>query len=165
MPARVGPPAYNRNEGVLAITTRYVRGMPSQRWLPDHPGMLDILREAEPDEAALLAAGSNYVYLLKMRHPDAGEGYAVYKPQRVEAPLHDFPDGTLFKREYASYVVSEALGWSLVPPTIVREDGLEGGLGALQLFIEHDPAQHYFSLKDAHEAEMKRIAVFDWLTN
>jgi hypothetical protein len=139
--------------------------MPSQSWLPDHPGILDILREAEPDEAALLAAGSNYVYLLKMRHPDAGEGYAVYKPRRGEAPLHDFPDGTLFRREYASYLVSEALGWGLVPPTIVREDGLEGGLGALQLFVEHDPAQHYFTLKDSHESEMKRIAVFDWLTN
>jgi uncharacterized repeat protein (TIGR03843 family) len=139
--------------------------MPSQSWLPDRPGILDILREAEPDEAALLAAGSNYVYLLRMRHPEAGEGYAVYKPQRGEAPLHDFPDGTLFRREYASYLVSEALGWGLVPPTIVREDGLEAGLGALQLFIEHDPAQHYFTLRDSHEAEMKRIAVFDWLTN
>ena len=55
----------------------------------------------------------------------AGEGYAVYKPQRGEAPLSDFPGGTLFKREQASYVVSEALGWGLVPPTIVRADGLE----------------------------------------
>ncbi len=35
----------------------------------------------------------------------------------------------------------------------------------LQLFIEHDPAQHYFTLKDGRETEMQRIAVFDWLTN
>jgi hypothetical protein len=100
-----------------------------------------------------------------MQHPAAGEGYAVYKPQRGEAPLSDFPDGTLYKREHAAYVVSEALGWGLVPPTVIREEGLGGGIGALQLFVEHDPAHHYFTLKDDHAAEMKRIAVFDWLTN
>jgi uncharacterized repeat protein (TIGR03843 family) len=139
--------------------------MPHQAWLPDRPGILDVLATAEVDERALLAAGSNYVFLLKLRHPDAGEGYAVYKPQRGEAPLSDFPDGTLFKREYAAYLLSEALGWRLVPPTIIRADGLEGGIGALQLFVEHDPAQHFFTLKEGREAEMKRIALFDWLAN
>jgi hypothetical protein len=147
------------------ITTRYVRGMPAQLWLPDLAGIRDVLLSAEPEEAALLAAGSNYVYLLRMRHLEAGEGYAVYKPQRGEAPLSDFTSGTLYKREYAAYVVSEALGWGLVPPTVIRSEGLDGGLGVLQLFIEHDPAQHYFTLKDTRQAEMQRIAVFDWLTN
>jgi hypothetical protein len=139
--------------------------MPHQAWLPSRPDVHDILREAEVEDAGLLAAGSNYVYLLKLRHPDAGEGYAVYKPQKGEAPLSDFPDGTLYQREVAAYVVSEALGWGLVPPTIERADGLEAGIGALQLFIEHDPAQNYFTLKDGREAEIQRIAVFDWLTN
>jgi uncharacterized repeat protein (TIGR03843 family) len=139
--------------------------MPSQAWQPDQPGILDILRDARVEEQALLAAGSNYVYLLKLKHPDAGAGYAVYKPQRGEAPLSDFPDGTLFKREYAAYVVSEALGWGLIPPTVIRSEGLEAGIGALQLFIEHDPSQHFFTLKDGREAEMKRIALYDWLTN
>ncbi|MPZ50922.1 MAG: hypothetical protein GEU75_16755 [Dehalococcoidia bacterium] len=146
------------------MTARYVRGMPSQAWLPGRPDILDVLRDAALEEEALLAAGSNYVYLLRMSHPGAGEGYAVYKPQRGEAPLSDFPDGTLYQREYAAYVVSEAIGWHLIPPTIVR-DGLESGIGALQLFIEHDPAQHYFTLKDARQAEMQRIALYDWLTN
>jgi uncharacterized repeat protein (TIGR03843 family) len=139
--------------------------MPSQAWLPDQPGIEDVLLTAAVEERALLAAGSNYVYLLTLRHPVAGEGYAVYKPQRGEAPLSDFPDGTLFQREYAAYLVSEALGWHLIPPTVIREEGLEMGVGALQLFIEHDPAQHYYTLKDARDAEMRRIAVFDWLTN
>jgi uncharacterized repeat protein (TIGR03843 family) len=145
--------------------TRYVRGMPSQPWLPDRPDIIDLLATAAVEDEALLAAGSNYVYLLTLRHPAAGEGYAVYKPMRGEAPLYDFTSGTLYKREFASYVVSEALGWGLVPPTVVREDGLKAGVGALQLFIEHDPAQHYFTLKDGREDEMKRIALFDWLTN
>lgn len=145
-------------------TARYVRGMPNQPWLPGRKRVQEILMKAEAVEAALLAAGSNYVYLLKLQHPAAGEGYAVYKPQRGEAPLSDFPDGTLYRREHAAYVVSEALGWGLVPPTVIR-DGLGAGIGALQLFIEHDPSQNYFTLKDSHEAQMKRIAVFDWLTN
>lgn len=139
--------------------------MPSQPWQPEDAGIDDVLRTAEPVDAALLAAGSNYVYLLKLHHETAGEGYAVYKPQRGEAPLSDFPDGTLFRREYAAYVVSEALDWHLVPPTVIRGEGLEMGVGALQLFIEHDPAQNYFSLKEERELEMKRIALFDWLTN
>jgi hypothetical protein len=143
---------------------RYVRGMPHQAWTPTRRDIDDVLNSAETVEAALLAAGSNYVYLLRMQHPQAGEGYAVYKPMRGEAPLSDFPDGTLYKREYAAYVVSEALGWGLVPATIVRED-LAAGVGALQLFIEHDPSQHYFTLKVERIDEMKRIAVFDWLTN
>jgi uncharacterized repeat protein (TIGR03843 family) len=143
---------------------RYVRGMPQQTWLPDEVRVQEVLASAETAEAAILAAGSNYVYLLRMEHPDAGEGYAVYKPMRGEAPLSDFPDGTLYKREYAAYLVSEALGWGLVPPTIVRDD-LAAGVGALQLFIEHDPSQHYFTLKDERTDEMRRIAVFDWLTN
>jgi len=139
--------------------------MPSQAWPPDLANALDVLREAAVEEAALLAAGSNYVYLLRLRHASAGEGYAVYKPQRGEAPLSDFPDGTLFLREVASYVVSEALGWHLVPPTISRADGLEGGVGVLQLFIEHDPSRHFFTLREGREPEMQRIALYDWLTN
>ena len=139
--------------------------MPRQAWQPDRPGIDDALLSAEVVEQALLAAGSNYVYLLRLRDAAAGEGYVVYKPQQGEAPLSDFPDGTLYQREYAAYVVSEALGWDLVPPTVIRADGLEGGVGALQLFIEHDPAQHFFTLKDGREAEMKRIALYDWLTN
>ncbi len=139
--------------------------MPAQSWPWDLPDILDILEQAEVQEEWMLAAGSNYVFLLKMSHPDAGEGYAIYKPQRGEAPLHDFPSGTLYKREYAAYLISEALGWGLVPPTIVREGGLSAGLGVLQLFVVHDPALHYFNLKDGREDEMRRIMLFDWLTN
>jgi hypothetical protein len=160
--------AYNRpaTGGAGIQEARYVRGgMPHQPWLPDRDGILDILAEAAVEERAMLAAGSNYVFLLKLRHPEAGEGYAVYKPQRGEAPLSDFPDGTLYKREYAAYLLSEALGWRLVPPTIIRDEGLEAGVGALQLFVEHDPSQHFFTLKEGRELEMKRIALFDWLAN
>jgi hypothetical protein len=139
--------------------------MPRQPWAPDRPDILRVLTEAEVEDSGLLASGSNYVFLLTMRDREAGSGYAVYKPQRGESPLADFPDGTLYRREYASYLVSEGLGWGLVPPTVIRSDGLSHGVGAVQLFIEHDPAQHYFTLRETRTEEMKRIAVFDWLTN
>jgi uncharacterized repeat protein (TIGR03843 family) len=139
--------------------------MPSQPWLPERPDIFDLLREGRQEEAGLLASGSNYVFLLSLSHPSAGTGYAIYKPQKGEAPLSDFPDGTLYRRELAAYIVSEAIGWHLIPPTLVRDDGLEMGKGVVQLFIEHDPALHYFNIKNGREDEMKRVAVFDWLTN
>lgn len=139
--------------------------MPAQPWQPDRPDAIELLAGADIDEAALLAAGSNYVYLLTMTHPTAGTGYAVYKPKRGEAPLHDFPDGTLYRREYAAYLISEAIGWGLVPASAIREEGMPYGIGVVQLFIEHDPSQHYFNLREGRIDDMKRIALFDWVTN
>ncbi len=139
--------------------------MPDQPWSPDRPDAIELLRDAAVEEAALLAAGSNYVYLLTLQHRTAGEGYAVYKPQRGEAPLSDFPDGTLYRREYAAYLVSDAIGWDLIPPTVVREEGLPYGVGMVQLFVQHDPSQHFFTLRQGRVDEMRRIALFDWFTN
>ncbi|MDN5758216.1 MAG: SCO1664 family protein [Tomitella sp.] len=69
--------------------------------------------------------------------PDAtvGEGpRCVYKPVLGERPLWDFPDGTLADREYASYLISEALGWGIVPRTVLR-DGPHGS-GMVQEWID-----------------------------
>jgi uncharacterized repeat protein (TIGR03843 family) len=60
----------------------------------------------------------------------------VYKPVAGERPLWDFPDGTLAARERAAYVVSEATGWGIVPPTVLRDGPF--GTGMCQLWI--DPA-------------------------
>ena len=140
--------------------------MPNQPWPPDLAEAEAVLLRAEVEEQALIASGSNYVFLLTLRDGAAGQGYAVYKPRRGEAPLGDFPEGTLYKREYASYLLDQALGWRLIPPTVIRDTGdLDHGVGMLQLFVHHDPAQHFFTLKEDHEEEMKRIALFDWLTN
>ncbi|MFF0342896.1 SCO1664 family protein [Kribbella sp. NPDC004875] len=65
----------------------------------------------------------------------AGEtATVVYKPVEGERPLWDFPDGTLAQREFAAYVVSEALEWSVVPPTLLRDGPL--GVGMVQLWID-----------------------------
>jgi len=89
---------------------------------------------------------------------------AVYKPERGERPLWDFPAG-LYKREVAAYRLSEALGWGLVPPTICRDGPY--GEGSFQLFVPADFEQHYFTLREhaAHRERLERICVFDLLAN
>jgi uncharacterized repeat protein (TIGR03843 family) len=62
----------------------------------------------------------------------------VYKPVQGERPLWDFPDGTLAGREVSAFLVSQATGWDLVPPTILRDGPL--GVGACQLWID-EPAE------------------------
>ena len=96
---------------------------------------------------------------------DGMAGLAVYKPQRGERPLWDFPRG-LFKREIAAYLLSEALGWGVVPLTVPRDDGPYGA-GSLQLFMDADFEQHYFTLVEdaAHHDRLQRICVFDLVAN
>jgi uncharacterized repeat protein (TIGR03843 family) len=65
---------------------------------------------------------------------DGVEAPCVYKPVRGERPLWDFPDGTLAGREVSAYLVSEASGWGLVPPTVLRDGPF--GPGMCQLWIE-----------------------------
>ena len=89
---------------------------------------------------------------------------AVYKPERGEAPLWDFPTGTLHRREVAAYEVSVALGWDLVPVTVLREDA-PFGPGSLQRFVPHDPDEHYFWLLEHGGPEvavqLTRMVTFD----
>src|SRR5699024_10031305 len=92
--------------------------------------------------------------------------WAIYKPELGERPLRDFEPG-LYRRERAAYLLSEALGWHIVPTTIIREDG-PFGIGSLQLFIEHDPAEHFFTLmgqKPELHDQLRRLALFDLVIN
>lgn len=63
-----------------------------------------------------------------------GEVRAVYKPRRGERPLWDFTQGTLCQRERAAFLISQAIGWDLIPPTVLREG--EHGIGSVQLFVQ-----------------------------
>ncbi len=89
---------------------------------------------------------------------------AIYKPERGERPLWDFPPG-LYKRELAAYLFSEALGWGLVPPTIVREG--PHGEGSFQLFLEAEFEQHWFTLREdpRHLPRLQKICVYDFVAN
>jgi uncharacterized repeat protein (TIGR03843 family) len=107
--------------------------------------------------------GSNFTFLVQVTQGDETRP-AVYKPARGERPLWDFPEGTLAQREVAAYVVCRALGWDLVPPTVLRPDG-PAGAGSLQLFVDADPERHYFTFTEAEKQRLRPVAVFDLLIN
>ncbi|OKJ71712.1 SCO1664 family protein [Streptomyces sp. CB02460] len=111
--------------------------MPAPERIP--PGRL-----SDAEQTALLAEGtltvlgqvrgaSNAVLYCSVAH-EGEEAYCVYKPVAGEQPLWDFPDGTLAQREVAAYEVSEAMGWGLIPPTVLRDGPY--GQGMCQLWIE-----------------------------
>ena len=107
--------------------------------------------------------GSNYTFLVSVQH-EGREYSAVYKPLRGEQPLWDFPENTLAGREVAAYLVSEHLGFHIVPFTTLREDG-PFGAGSLQQFIEYDPEYHYFSFREQDRQLLKPVVFFDLLCN
>ena len=114
--------------------------MPPGQRLPapgvNPPVGLDLLREAELSVRARILPASNHTFLCDLG--SSGER-AVYKPTLGERPLWDFPDGSLADREYAAWLVSESLGWGIVPPTVLREG--PHGWGMAQLWCEPAPDQ------------------------
>ena len=110
----------------------------------------------------LLPNASNHTFLVRAR-AGGEQMLAVYKPRRGEAPLWDFPEGTLCAREVAAYVVSRTLGWPNVPATVLRDGPY--GVGSAQRFVEHDSEEHYFTLAERFPAEFRRVAAFDIVVN
>ena len=135
-----------------------------QSWAPADAEVAELLRGAPITKCDLLPWGSNYTFLAQMDGGEAGPGLGVYKPRRGEAPLYDFPDGTLYLREYAAYVVSAALGWDFVPPTVIREEG-PYGVGSMQLFIPNETQANYFTFRNERPDELRLFAAFDAATN
>jgi hypothetical protein len=126
--------------------------------------LLTLLQEGTLEIQGLLPEGSNYTFLSVVTQRDQ-ETYAVYKPTRGEQPLWDFPESTLAYREVAAFVVSEALGWHFVPPTVYRNEGPHGP-GSLQFFVHTEPDCHYFTLSKNDKAEhLPRVALFDIIVN
>ena len=107
--------------------------------------------------------GSNYTFLVTIQH-EGREYAAVYKPLRGEQPLWDFPENTLGGREVAAYLVSEYLGFHIVPFTTLRDDG-PFGAGSLQQYIDYDPEYHYFSFSQEDRQLLKPVVLFDLLCN
>src|SRR4051794_17571524 len=121
-----------------------------------------LLRCGDVDVLGRMPWSSNATFLVNLTS-DEGELLAVYKPQRGERPLWDFPRGTLASRETAAFEISEALGWGIVPDTVLR-DG-PAGPGMMQRFVEHDPEEHYFTLLESRPDDFKRMAAFDVVIN
>src|SRR5262245_46838989 len=107
--------------------------------------------------------GSNYTFLVDVHYQ--GETHpAVYKPKRGEQPLWDFPESTLAHREVAAYILSETLGFHIVPFTTLRQDGPYGA-GSLQQYIHYDPDYHYFNFSPEDKQLLKPVVLFDLLVN
>ena len=120
------------------------------------------LAAGEIEVLGALPESSNAALLVRCVTPDDSV-LAVYKPMRGEAPLWDFPDGTLHRREVAAFEVARALGWPRVPPTVLRDGPF--GPGSMQRFISFDPAEHFFTLEVEHADTFRRVAIFDLAVN
>ena len=103
---------------------------PTPRGEPDD---CEVLRRGELTVIGRIRSASNATFLCEA-HLGERQAHCVYKPIAGEAPLWDFPDGTLAGRELVAYLVSDALGWNIVPYTIIR-DG-PAGRGMLQLWVD-----------------------------
>lgn len=126
--------------------------------------MLELLRLGAIDVKGRLPWSSNGTFLVDVCLDDE-RTMAVYKPLRGERPLWDYPTG-LYRREVAVYLVSETLGWGLVPETVVRDDG-PFGAGSLQRFVPAHFEEHYFTMlerPELHDA-LKAICLLDLLVN
>ena len=107
---------------------------------------------------------SNRTFLGTLVHEERSM-QVVYKPTQGESPLWDFPQRSLARREVAAYRLSRALGWDLIPPTVYRHKNAPFGPGSLQLFVDHDPQVHFFTLTPEQKQSLRPLAVFDLLAN
>ena len=128
------------------------------------PQALSLLLDGAIEVKGRMPWSSNGTFLVGLRSPVA-TGEAIYKPARGERPLWDFPDG-LYRREVAAYRLSVALGWDVVPETVLRSDAPLGS-GSLQRFVAADFEQHYFTLLEDRSLhpQLRRMALFDLLAN
>ncbi|MEV2218117.1 SCO1664 family protein [Streptomyces sp. NPDC050997] len=110
----------------------------------------ELLAEGELTVRGRIREASNAALYCTVSH-QGREAACIYKPVAGERPLWDFPDGTLAQREVAAYAVSEATGWGLVPPTVLRDGPY--GEGMCQLWIEVTPESELLALVDAEEPE------------
>ncbi|MGD1224782.1 MULTISPECIES: SCO1664 family protein [Streptomyces] len=110
----------------------------------------ELLAKGELKVRGQIREASNAVLYCSVSY-EGRDAFCVYKPVAGERPLWDFPDGTLAQREVAAYEVSEATGWGLVPPTVLRDGPY--GEGMCQLWIEAAPEAELLALVDGEEPD------------
>jgi len=128
-------------------------------------GPLGLLRTGTLDVVGRLTEASNVTLLCELR-PNGAEPepvHCVYKPIRGERPLDDFPIGTLAYREVAAYELSQATGWRIVPPTVLRDGPL--GEGMVQAWIEIDEDADIVEMILTRDPRLRRMALFDAIVN
>lgn len=138
-------------------------GEPVQLRELDRANALALLTHAQITAAELVPWGSNHTFAVALEY-DGQQHLGIYKPIAGERPLHDFPYGTLHNREMVSWLVSDTLGWDIVPPTVLRDGPY--GEGSMQIFVPHteerDDAEEYWG---ADSIENERFVLFDHIIN
>ena len=135
----------------------------------DHDTALRLIAEGDiAVEGRLVAASNATLYCTVTLAEETADratltGTAIYKPVRGEAPLWDFPEGTLAGRERAAFLVSEASGWDIVPPTVLRDGPF--GPGMVQLWVDVDESIDPVALVNDADPRLRRIALFDAIVN
>jgi len=136
--------------------------------IPDRASALELLTDGRIEVLGRLVASTNNALLVTVTlpcpdpEPDLS-ATAVYKPIRGERPLDDFPDGTLAYREVAAYAVSEAAGFVIAPPTVLREGPF--GQGMLQLWIDADETVDVIAMVVGDDPALRPMAIFDAAVN
>lgn len=137
--------------------------MPSNELNPES-NIVHALEHGEITIIGRMPHSSNATFLVSVQCGETSM-QAIYKPLRGERPLWDFEPG-LHRREIAAYLLSQAMGVNMVPPTVLREGPL--GEGSLQHFIDADVEQHYFTIfeqrEDLHD-QLRAMCVFDLVAN
>jgi hypothetical protein len=118
-----------------------------------------LLRTAELVVVGRLVVSSNSALLCRI----GGEAVCIYKTTAFERPLYDFPDRTLGQRETAAWLLSEAVGLDIVPPTVMRDGPF--GEGAVQLWVEPDDAADPIAMVESDDPRLRPVALFDAIVN
>lgn len=129
----------------------------------DHEPTLQRLREGDLEVQGRMPYSSNATLLVRICH-EGDEGLGVYKPHRGERPLWDFPPG-LGVREVAAFELAQALGWDVIPPTVLRDGPF--GEGSVQHFVDADFEHHHFTLveDEANHPALRRLCLLDVVAN
>ncbi len=126
--------------------------------------LTQLLTEGDIAVEMRMPYSSNATFLVRISQGERS-CRAIYKPLRGERPLWDFAPG-LHRREVAAYRLAIAMGFDFVPMTVLRDGPL--GEGSVQLLIDADFEQHYFTLFESQPElhdQFRDIAVFDIVAN
>ena len=126
---------------------------------PRDPAVPELLRHGRIDVTGRLVDASNAT-LFGTVSADGIEAQCVYKPVRGERPLWDFPDGTLAGREVGAFLVSEAAGFDVVPPTVLRDGPF--GSGMVQIWVDTDDERALVDVCTPGKDRDEQVLLYDF---
>ena len=124
--------------------------------------VFEVLSRGEIEVEGRLVDASNATLYVSINF-QGGVLRAIYKPIAGERPLWDFPDGNLASRERAAFLVSQELGYDLVPLTILRDGPF--GFGMVQQWIDIDESIDLELFFREKNEQLRKVVIFDAVIN